>query len=62
MDIEIKFCLGAFDDFEGTQEELDALVKQVKHLAQTGELFELMEEVDDEMLEIEIMQVRQPLH
>jgi len=37
---EIKFAPGAFDDFEGTQEELDELVAHIKELAASGELLE----------------------
>lgn len=37
---EIIFAPGCFDDFEGTQEELDELVAEINRLAESGELFE----------------------
>jgi hypothetical protein len=37
---EIVFMPGCFDGFEGTQEELDELIQQIKTMAETGELFE----------------------
>jgi len=37
--VEVVFEPGCFDNFEGTQEELDELVQQIKNMAQTGELF-----------------------
>lgn len=51
--IEIRFAPGAFDEFEGTQEELDALVAEIKRMVDTGEIFEnavmLSEEDIDEL-------------
>jgi len=38
--IEIVFAPGCFDHFEGTQEELDELIQQIKDLANSGELLE----------------------
>lgn len=37
---KIEFAPGCFDDFEGTQEELDELVAQLTSLAESGELAE----------------------
>lgn len=39
--IKVEFVPGCFDDFEGTQEELDEFVREIKRMADTGELFEL---------------------
>ena len=39
-ELEIVFAPGCFDTFEGTQEELDALVAEIKQLVQSGELIE----------------------
>ena len=36
--IKVVFEPGCFDSFEGTQEELDYLVEEIKRLAETGEL------------------------
>lgn len=38
--IELIFAPGCFDSFDGTQEELDELIQQIKKMAETGELFE----------------------
>lgn len=37
---EIIFAPGAFDDFDGTQEELDEVVAEIKRLIETGGFFE----------------------
>lgn len=38
--IHIEFAPGAFDSFDGTQEELDALVAELQRMADSGELQE----------------------
>lgn len=48
---EVVFAPGCFDDFEGTQEELDALVAEIKSLAESGELFERSTPVDIDALD-----------
>lgn len=51
--IKIEFAPGCFDNFEGTQEELDELLAEIRGMIESGELFtearhldmnELMEE------------------
>jgi len=63
--IKITFAPGAFDNFEGTQEELDELLSLFTELAESGKLAEvaqpvtldeLMEE-DEEILEEILMQL-----
>lgn len=55
--MKIVFAEGCFDDFEGTQEELDELVAQLTEWAESGELLERsvpvddLEEIEDEVLE-----------
>lgn len=55
--MKIVFAEGCFDDFEGTQEELDELVAHIQQLAESGELFDKsipvddLEEIEDEVLE-----------
>ena len=49
---EIVFAPGCFDQFEGTQEELDELIQQIKDMAESGELFErsspvMVEDIED---------------
>jgi hypothetical protein len=36
--VQITFAPGAFDSFDGTQEELDALVAEIERMAESGEL------------------------
>jgi hypothetical protein len=52
--IRIEFAPGAFDTFDGTQEELDALVAELERMAESGELeansvaLEDWDDLDDE--------------
>jgi hypothetical protein len=49
---EIIFAPGCFDNFEGSQEELDELVNEIKRLVDSGELFEKSHPLDiDELIE-----------
>jgi hypothetical protein len=50
---EVIFAPGCFDDFEGTQEELDELVKEIQAMATSGELFERSTEVDLELYDLD---------
>lgn len=45
--IKISFAPGCFDNFEGTQEELDEFVDAIKKLAESGELIENAVRVED---------------
>jgi hypothetical protein len=48
--MKIEFAPGAFDQFNGTQEELDALVAELERMAESGELEEnsvALEDWDD---------------
>jgi hypothetical protein len=50
--IKIKFAEGAFDNFEGTQEELDSLMEQIQSMIHDGSLFEKSNSIDlEELLE-----------
>ncbi len=44
--IQVIFEPGCFDDFEGTQEELDEFVAEIQRMAESGELFGASEAVD----------------
>lgn len=47
-EIKVEFAPGCFDDFEGTQEQLDELVAEIYKMAETGELLEGSEvDIDD---------------
>ena len=53
--LQVKFAPGCFDDFEGSQEELDELMKMILEMAESGELIENstpldIDELDDEDL------------
>ena len=39
-DIEIMFIPGCFDEFEGTQAELDELISKITQMATDGTLFD----------------------
>jgi hypothetical protein len=54
--LQVMFAPGCFDDFDGTQEELDEMIAEINRLAETGELFERslpvdLDELSDEELE-----------
>ena len=50
--IKIEFAPGAFDSFQGTQEELDQLIAEIQEMANTGELFEKSQQLDiDELID-----------
>jgi hypothetical protein len=54
QDIEIVFAPGAFDNFEGTQEELDEFVAEITRMVKSGEVLEKSRPVDvDNMSEEE---------
>ncbi len=46
--IHVEFAPGAFDSFEGTQEELDALVAEIHRMAESGELEEMSIPLDED--------------
>ena len=43
---ELIFAPGCFDEFEGTQEELEELIAELKRLAESGELFDHVQVVN----------------
>ena len=50
--LKIEFAPGAFDDFDGTQEELDQLMLEITNMIQSGEFLEHSRPVDfDELIE-----------
>jgi len=44
--LEVVFAPGCFDTFEGTQEELDSLIEELKRLAMSGDLIKNSKPVD----------------
>ena len=49
--LKVIFDPGCFNNFEGTQEELDEFVKQIQAFAESGLLFENSVELTDEDIE-----------
>ncbi len=45
-ELEIVFAPGAFDNFEGTQEELDAFIAEITRVIKSGEILERSRPVD----------------
>jgi len=43
---ELIFAPGCFDDFEGTQEELDEMIAEIQRLVDSGEIHERATPVD----------------
>jgi len=50
-DVKIVFADGCFDNFDGTQEELDELLAEINRLVTSGELFEKARPVDLETMD-----------
>jgi hypothetical protein len=46
--MKIEFAPGAFDGFEGTQEELDEFVREIQRMAESGELEENSVDITDD--------------
>ena len=46
--LKVIFDPGCFDNFDGTQEELDEFVKQIQEFAESGLLFENSVDLTDE--------------
>jgi hypothetical protein len=49
--LRVIFDPGCFNNFEGTQAELDEFVKQIQEFAESGLLFENSAELTDEDIE-----------
>lgn len=43
---EIVFAPGCFDNFDGTQEELDELIAAIHQMVESGEIFEKARPID----------------
>ena len=46
--LKVTFAPGCFDKFEGTQEELDAFIKEIEEAVASGELLGESQELSDE--------------
>jgi hypothetical protein len=51
-ELKIQFAPGCFDNFEGTQEELDEFISEITKMISSGEFLERSQPVDfDELME-----------
>lgn len=46
--LKVEFAPGAFDNFDGTQEELDEMIAEITRMAETGELVDNGHELTEE--------------
>lgn len=51
QEMQLEFAPGCFDDFEGTQEELDGLIEEIKRQFASGEFAQESRELTDEEFE-----------
>jgi hypothetical protein len=60
-DIEVKvvFAEGSMNDFEGTQEELDALVAEVKEMFANGAFADAIPITEEEEEELNLLYAKQ---
>lgn len=50
--LKVEFAPGCFDNFDGTQEELDELMLEIQRMVESGELMDNSTVVDfDELME-----------
>ena len=61
----VVFHPGCFDNFEGTQEELDALVKNIQEVFVSGDIWRdskplTEEEIDEELSELDEIEHNEP--
>lgn len=47
-ELKVEFAPGAFDHFDGTQEELDELLASIYAAIESGDIFEQSHELTDE--------------
>ena len=59
-ELKIVFAPGAFDNFEGTQEELDEFIAEITRVVKSGEIFEKSKPVDIESLSDEELEKLAP--
>ena len=60
-DIELKvvFAKGSMDDFDGTQEELDALVAEIKEMVANGAFADAIPITEEEEEELNLLYAKQ---
>ena len=60
-DVEVKvvFAKGSMDEFDGTQEELDALVAEIKEMVTNGAFEDATPITEEEERELELLMEKQ---
>ena len=60
-DVEVKvvFAKGSMDDFDGTQEELDALVAEIKEMVANGAFEDAIPITEEEKEELDLLYAKQ---
>ena len=60
-DIKLKvvFAKGSMDDFDGTQEELDALVAEIKEMVANGAFEDATPITEEEKKELDLLYAKQ---
>jgi len=59
--IKIEFAPGAFDQFDGTQQELDEFITELHRMAESGELEEHSLSLDDDEAWLELTKEEQDI-
>ena len=59
--IKIEFAPGAFDQFDGTQQELDEFIAELHRMAESGELEEHSQSLDDDEAWLELTEEEQAM-
>ena len=49
--MKLKFAPGCFDNFDGTQEELDALIAELQKMTEDGTIFDNAKPISEEEIE-----------
>jgi len=61
QEMTLEFAPGCFDDFEGTQEELDEFIAELQRMFKSGELAKQSRPVTEELFEELSPQMQQKL-
>jgi hypothetical protein len=59
--VKIEFAPGAFDQFDGTQQELDEFIAELHRMAESGELEEHSQSLDDDEAWLELTEEEQAM-
>jgi len=59
--VKIEFAPGAFDSFEGTQQELDEFIAELQRMAESGELEQQSVSLNDDEAWLELTEEEQAI-